>query len=574
MKIHVGKRLFLAAAVLGAVAVFALAFLVAPGLRSVVAGPDGGPAAAPPNPGHSWSEIGDLPGTMWHSNNDGAGSGLDADVVDGQQGAYYQNATNINAGTLGTDRYSAYSDLGAETYLGNAAGDLAQNNGTLQATLNADLLDGQQASAFAGASHSHDTSYWRLTGNSGTAPATNFLGTTDNQALELRVNGARALRLEPNATSPNVIASYSGNAATAGVAGAAICGGGSSGNTNRVTDNYGTVGGGGNNQAGDNAGTTADRLYASVGGGSYNTASGPWATVGGGDGNTASAYYSSVGGGYSNLVTDDYGTVTGGQSNQAGDNAGTTGDRTYATVGGGYSNEATGSRSTVGGGYNNTAGGEQSTICGGANNFASGNYSFAAGTEASATHAGSFVWASAEATSSFGDNTFTARTHGGARFYTAFGTATGVQLSAGGNAWSSISDRNVKENFTPVDGQEILASLAEMPITTWNLKSQNTAISHMGPVAQDFYAAFGLGEDERYISTVDADGVALAAIQGLYALSQDQAARIQALEGGAGTNGASSGPLSSGLTPGWLLLGGLFVAGLVVAQRRRAGGRP
>jgi hypothetical protein len=52
----------------------------------------------------------------------------------------------------------------------------------------------------------------------------------------------------------------------------------------------------------------------------------------------------------------------------------------------------------------------------------------------------------------------------------------------------------------------------------------------MGPVAQDFYAAFGLGEDEGHISTIDADGVALAAIQGLYALVQEQEAQIEDLE--------------------------------------------
>jgi hypothetical protein len=52
----------------------------------------------------------------------------------------------------------------------------------------------------------------------------------------------------------------------------------------------------------------------------------------------------------------------------------------------------------------------------------------------------------------------------------------------------------------------------------------------MGPTAQDFYAAFGLEEDERHISTIDADGVALAAIQGLREQVQEQAARIQALE--------------------------------------------
>ncbi len=73
---------------------------------------------------------------------------VDADLLDGQHSGYYQNADNLNAGTLDVARYSAQADLSAEGYLGNAAGDLAQNNGTLQPTLNADLLDGQHAATF------------------------------------------------------------------------------------------------------------------------------------------------------------------------------------------------------------------------------------------------------------------------------------------------------------------------------------------------------------------------------------------------------------------------------------------
>jgi hypothetical protein len=56
-----------------------------------------------------------------------------------------------------------------------------------------------------------------------------------------------------------------------------------------------------------------------------------------------------------------------------------------------------------------------------------------------------------------------------------------------------------------------------MPIREWNYKVQNAAIRHVGPAAQDFYAAFGLGEDPLRISTIDADGIALRAIQALEA---------------------------------------------------------
>ncbi len=87
---------------------------------------------------------------------------------------------------------------------------------------------------------------------------------------------------QQNMTSTNLIGGYSGNSVTDGVVGATIGGGGESGNTNRVTDNYGTVGGGRSNRAGDSAGTTSDHDHATVGGGGSNTASGKYATVPGG----------------------------------------------------------------------------------------------------------------------------------------------------------------------------------------------------------------------------------------------------------------------------------------------------
>jgi hypothetical protein len=87
-------------------------------------------------------------------------------------------------------------------------------------------------------------------------------------------------------------------------------------------------------------------------------------------------------------------------------------------------------------------------------------------------------------------------------------------LSNGASGWSCSSDRDLKENFTEIDKQEILDHLSSMPVTMWNMKG--TDVKHIGPVAQDFYAAFSVGEDERHINTVDANGVSLAAIQALY----------------------------------------------------------
>jgi hypothetical protein len=106
-----------------------------------------------------------------------------------------------------------------------------------------------------------------------------------------------------NVTSPSVIGGFPGNNVTSGAVGATIGSGGVSGNTNRVTDHYGTVGGGRNNQAGDAALSTLNRQIATVGGGNSNTASGTGATVSGGDSNTASGDFSAVGGGDSNAAS-------------------------------------------------------------------------------------------------------------------------------------------------------------------------------------------------------------------------------------------------------------------------------
>ncbi|MCH7999337.1 MAG: tail fiber domain-containing protein [Chloroflexi bacterium] len=142
----------------------------------------------------------------------------------------------------------------------------------------------------------------------------------------------------------------------------------------------------------------------------------------------------------------------------------------------------------------------------------------------------------------------------------------GVSLAARGGAWSTISDRSVKANFAPVDGREVLDLVAEMPIASWGYKSQDASIRHIGPTAQDFYDAFAVGEDDKHITTVDADGVALAAIQGLYELVQEQEAQIAALENGAGIDTAASGPSSSGLSVTSALVGGLLALGLALVS--------
>jgi hypothetical protein len=95
------------------------------------------------------------------------------------------------------------------------------------------------------------------------------------------------------------------------------------------------------------------------------------------------------------------------------------------------------------------------------------------------------------------------------------------------------SDRALKTDFAPVDPQVVLARVVTLPVATWRYRDDHTSQRHLGPTAQDFQAAFRLGDGERTIATVDADGVALVAIQGLNAKLEreltEKAAQIEAL---------------------------------------------
>jgi hypothetical protein len=375
---------------------------------------------------------------------------------------------------------------------------------------------------------------WSLTGNSGTTPGTNFLGTTDDVALEVKVNGARALRIEP-ATSPNVIGGSEGNLVNAGVVGATVSGGGTAALINRVTDDYGFVGGGNSNRAGDNAGTTVDRAGATVVGGSNNVASGLNSVVAGGFVNTAGDH-SAVVGGVSNDATSEFNFIGGGNNNTAGLGA-------WNTVCGGIDNIAMGSAAAVGGGSSNVANVSYATIPGGRSNGATGMYSFAAGRRAKAVNQGAFVWADSTDADvlSTGVNQFLVRAAGGLWFGTTSApsfdiatdflrTSTGAHLTIGG-VWTDNSDRDSKENFQEVDRREVLSKVLSLPITRWSYKAERCEIEHLGPMAQDFSAAFGLGSDDRSISTLDSSGVALASIQALYEMVKEKDAEIDALKG-------------------------------------------
>jgi len=281
----------------------------------------------------------------------------------------------------------------------------------------------------------------------------------------------RALRLEPGydfdgeEVVANVIGGYSGNYVPAGMSGATVAGGGR---------------------------TNAPNIAVSA------------STVGGGTANRAYGFPSTIGGGWENTT----GWAAEG-----------------ATIGGGVSNYADGNSSTIPGGEANNA----------------GNFSFAAGTSAHASHDGSFVWGDHNLQTSVASpaaNTFTVRASGGMWFGTTstpsipagsfLNTSTGAYLSSAG-VWTNNSDRSTKYALRALNTRSLLRKVNKMPISSWSYRSEKPGVRHIGPMAQDFYQAFGLGLDARHISTIDEGGVALAAIQALYQQNQQLRRQNQAL---------------------------------------------
>jgi hypothetical protein len=431
---------------------------------------------------------------------------------------------------------------------------------------------------------------WALTGNVGTIPGVNFLGTMDNTALDVKVNNTTALEIRPAPTLPNIVGGLaafrpsvvstnaSGVVIAGGMAPSGVVTGFGGGDFMAAYDDNGTIGGGFGNKVGTDNNDTTDAAFATVAGGVFNGAAGYAATVAGGDGNLSAGSRSFVGGGYANEATGD-----------------------FSTLGGGFLNASTASYTTISGGSNNICSAVGATVPGGVNNGANGKYSFAAGQSAIAANDGAFVWADSQAgffTSTANDQ-FSIRARGGVRLNTdtslIFGNTGKAMLKPdqGGSielgdptaaifttpyidfhhdinpgaqdynvriindgeqtlkilrygsvvpmalfdiggltvngTFVSSSDRNAKENFQPVDANEVLAKVAALPLTKWNYRD-DTSSTHIGPMAQDFYAAFGVGPDDKHIATIDADGVALAAIQGLNQRLKEKDAAIEALQ--------------------------------------------
>ena len=251
------------------------------------------------------------------------------------------------------------------------------------------------------------SSDWKLGGNAGTTPAANFIGTSDNQPLTVKVNGATALRIEPTISAPNIVGGLTGFRPTvvgSNVRGAVVAGGNApagpvtgfgGGDFHAVYDSDGAIGGGFGNKVGTDNGNPDDAPFTTVAGGVFNGAAGYAATVAGGDGNYASGIRSSIGGG--------------------------------------SGNQATGTDSTVGGGSANVAAGQSS---------------FAAGQRAKANHDGSFVWADsqpADFTSTAVDQ-FNIRAAGGVSMIGAGLVSTGTANGVQGNSFNPFASGVYGEN--------------------------------------------------------------------------------------------------------------------------------
>lgn len=151
---------------------------------------------------------------------------------------------------------------------------------------------------------------------------------------------------------------------------------------------------------------------------------------------------------------------------------------------------------------------------------------------------GTFIWGDGSATSSAetfrntANNEFAARASGGFRFRTNLTGTTGCNLPAGSGVFNCTSTRTTKENFRDVDGESLLNSLRKVPVSTWNYIDEGRGVRHLGPMAEDFHAAFSLGTGNTTIGVLDIAGVNLAAVKALEARTaqlQEKSAEVEQL---------------------------------------------
>lgn len=344
-----------------------------------------------------------------------------------------------------------------------------------------------------------------LNGNAGTSAGASFLGTSDGQPPELKANNARGLRLEYARQavgitsweiSMNAIGSYLSNQVASGAVGATIAGGGyllrpkivgrDSHHPNSVTGDFGTVGGGYGNTAGKGAVVPGGLNNEATGTGSFVWADSQYPHF---NSTSSSQCLARAGGGLG--ITSPRGVSLNGY-----DGPMITHGWDPFDASAGFDKAGLGRRGMFMEPLNLRVG--IPTELGGVGDrwFEIGKYNTNGTFEAimSVRNRNDFV----------GFSNDVGITH---------------DLSVGHDltVWGDIaewSDRNAKENFTAVDPRQVLDKVAALPISQWNYKTKKDS-THIGPMAQDFKAAFGLGSDDKSIGTADAEGMALAAIQGL-----------------------------------------------------------
>ena len=290
------------------------------------------------------------------------------------------------------------------------------------------------------------------------------------------------------------------------------------GTRHKVSTNsdHSTIAGGSNNTI------DHDAEYGFIGGGKLHTIApqSAHAVIAGGDGNIASGEAPAIGGGTLNEIQPGttYSTIVGGGGNLIGANS------FGSTIAGGYLNQIT------------------------------GNFGFAAGNQAQVNHPGTFAWAGGNTmpyASIFPNSVNLYASNGvsmdygpqsagqprGSRYVyigpinagNTISTWNGARLTDGG-VWSNASDRNRKTDFREINPRAVLETLAVLPVREWRYTNEDASVKHLGPVAQEFRAAFGLGTDDKSIGTIDADGVALAAILGLIPKVEEQRTELKQKE--------------------------------------------
>lgn len=211
-----------------------------------------------------------------------------------------------------------------------------------------------------------------------------------------------------------------------------------------------------------------------------------------------------VGFGAGNTVSGTIGFVTGANSNCTG----------FACVAMGFTNNAT-NQAAVAIGYRLTANGDYATVL---------------GYRASANgRSGVFVRGDFSTTDSIlavANNEFAVRASGGFRFRTNPTLTTGCNLPAGSGVFACSSSRTLKENFAEVDGEDVLARIRNIPVNSWSYTAEQGGVRHLGPFAEDFRSAFGLGVDDTSIGLLDIDGVNFAAVKALEARTAELRAAV------------------------------------------------